>query len=300
LFQNLEFGNDNKLIAFVLVVYYLIGEPGIKFPTKLLELLDGFPSKERPKMKCPKCQIENPESRKFCRECGTKLLSVCPWCHFENLPGDKFCGECGQDLTKPKETTAVDYSEPRSYTPKFLVDKVLASKSDLVGERKQVTVLFADLKASMEQIADRDPDEARNLIDSVIDRMMKSVYYYEGTVNHVSEIFRHKFQIRIYLPTGLGPDRGRGRQAIPNKSQCSNRQTQETVRWGVSTALEHLTFGNLRLSGIRCLEFEISRQRDEPALHNQVQSQTLQYCTFFVPSTVLRLSPEDIDVPGTP
>jgi membrane protease subunit (stomatin/prohibitin family) len=49
-------------------------------------------------MKCPKCQAENPEARKFCKECGAKLILVCPDCHFENLPTDKFCGECGQKL----------------------------------------------------------------------------------------------------------------------------------------------------------------------------------------------------------
>ncbi len=136
-------------------------------------------------MKCPKCQTENLEKLKFCGECGAKLEKICPHCNSSNPPQFKFCGECGQDLAKPRETTAVHYSEPRFYTPKFLVDKVLASKRDLEGERKQVTVLFADLKASMELIADRDPEEARNLLDSVIDRMMKSVHHYEGTVNLV-------------------------------------------------------------------------------------------------------------------
>jgi len=136
-------------------------------------------------MKCPKCGIENPESRNFCRQCGTKLLSVCPWCHFENLLGDKFCGECGRDLTQHKETTADNSSAPRFHTPKFLVDKVLASKSDLEGERKQVTVLFADLRASTDLIADRDPEEAGNSLDLVIDRMVKFVHHYEGTVSHV-------------------------------------------------------------------------------------------------------------------
>lgn len=84
-----------------------------------------------------------------------------PRCHLENLPGDILSGDCGQDLTQPKETTALNYSEPRFYTPKFLVNKVLASKSDLEGERKQVTVLLADLKDSMVLMVDRNPEEAR-------------------------------------------------------------------------------------------------------------------------------------------
>ena len=49
-------------------------------------------------MKCPECQNENPETRKFCRKCDAKLLIICPQCDFENLPKDKFCGECGQRL----------------------------------------------------------------------------------------------------------------------------------------------------------------------------------------------------------
>jgi hypothetical protein len=57
-------------------------------------------------MKCPKCQTENPETRKFCRECGAKLIMLCPRCRSENFPGDKFCGECGHNLTLPSEPPA--------------------------------------------------------------------------------------------------------------------------------------------------------------------------------------------------
>ncbi len=136
-------------------------------------------------MKCPKCQAENPEIRKFCRECGAKMIVACPQCGFENLPADKFCGECGQKLAKPGEIPASSYPNPLSYTPKFLADKILISRSALEGERKQVTVLFADLKASMELLADRDPEEARKILDPVLERMMEAVHQYEGTVNQV-------------------------------------------------------------------------------------------------------------------
>jgi class 3 adenylate cyclase/tetratricopeptide (TPR) repeat protein len=74
---------------------------------------------------------------------------------------------------------------PRSYTPAHLTEKILLSKAALEGERKQVTVLFADLKASMELLADRDPEEARQLLDPVLERMMAAVHRYEGTVNQV-------------------------------------------------------------------------------------------------------------------
>jgi class 3 adenylate cyclase/tetratricopeptide (TPR) repeat protein len=74
---------------------------------------------------------------------------------------------------------------PLSYTPQHLTEKILASRLSLEGERKQVTVLFADLKGSMELLADRDPEEARQLLDAVIERMMEAVHRYEGTVNQV-------------------------------------------------------------------------------------------------------------------
>ena len=77
------------------------------------------------------------------------------------------------------------FASPRLYTPKHLAEKILTSKAALEGERKQVTVLFADLKGSMELLADRDPEEARKLLDPVLERMMEAVHRYEGTVNQV-------------------------------------------------------------------------------------------------------------------
>ena len=77
------------------------------------------------------------------------------------------------------------FASPESYTPKHLAEKILTSKAALEGERKQVTVLFADLKGSMELLADRDPEEARKLLDPVLERMMEAVHRYEGTVNQV-------------------------------------------------------------------------------------------------------------------
>jgi class 3 adenylate cyclase/tetratricopeptide (TPR) repeat protein len=74
---------------------------------------------------------------------------------------------------------------PDAYTPKHLAEKILTSKSALEGERKQVTVLFADLKGSLELLAERDPEEARALLDPVLERMMEAVHRYEGTVNQV-------------------------------------------------------------------------------------------------------------------
>src|SRR5262245_23618760 len=74
---------------------------------------------------------------------------------------------------------------PLAYTPPYLAEKILTSRSVLEGERKQVTVLFVDLKGSMALLADRDPEEARQLLDPVLERLMAAVHRYEGTVNQI-------------------------------------------------------------------------------------------------------------------
>jgi predicted nucleic acid-binding Zn ribbon protein len=106
-------------------------------------------------MHCPRCQHERPSGQKFCRQCGTRVGASCAACGASNPPDQRFCGECGTALTGariPPQRPA-----PQSYTPKHLAEKILTSKAALEGERKQVTVLFADLKGSMELLADRDP-----------------------------------------------------------------------------------------------------------------------------------------------
>jgi class 3 adenylate cyclase len=85
----------------------------------------------------------------------------------------------------PQPTVESRFASPVSYTPKHLAEKILTSKGALEGERKQVTVLFADMKGSMELLADRDPEEARKLLDPVIEQMMEAVHRYEGTVSNL-------------------------------------------------------------------------------------------------------------------
>ena len=94
----------------------------------------------------------------------------------------------GAEVAPPQPTAFPTSSQdraPLAYTPSYLAEKILTSRSALEGERKQVTVLFADLKGSMELLADRDPEEARQLLDPVLQRMMEAVHRYEGTVNQV-------------------------------------------------------------------------------------------------------------------
>ena len=138
-------------------------------------------------MKCPRCQHENEAGAKFCEECAAPLArgvrqvrsaTVCR--RRSSAPSVRTRPGC-----RPRRLRLSD-SPPLSPTrPKHLAEKILTSKAALEGERKQVTVLFADLKGSMELLADRDPEEARKLLDPVLERMMEAVHRYEGTVNQV-------------------------------------------------------------------------------------------------------------------
>ena len=136
-------------------------------------------------MKCPKCQHLNDSAAKVCAACASPLARACASCGNPLPLTAKFCLECAHP-TGLATATQPSYGAPESYTPKHLAEKILNSSAAIEGERKQVTVLFADLKGSMELLADRDPEEARKLLDPVLKSMMEAVHYYEGTVNQAA------------------------------------------------------------------------------------------------------------------
>ena len=139
-------------------------------------------------MTCSQCQHETPVGAVFCDECGIRLGAACAACGEPNRLEAKFCRKCGQSLVhieRDSQSGVARFTSPASYTPTHLAEKILTSRAALEGERKQVTLLFADLKGSMEMLADRDPEEARKLLDPVVERMMEAVHRYEGTVNQV-------------------------------------------------------------------------------------------------------------------
>jgi class 3 adenylate cyclase/tetratricopeptide (TPR) repeat protein len=137
-------------------------------------------------MKCARCQHENREGAKFCEECAAPLARACANCGAALSATAKFCSECAHPAGRAGPAPASPrFGAPQAYTPQHLAEKILTSKAALEGERKQVTVLFADLKGSMELLADRDPEEARALLDPVLQHMMDAVHRYEGTVNQV-------------------------------------------------------------------------------------------------------------------
>src|SRR6266581_8013215 len=98
-------------------------------------------------MQCPRCQTVNREGRRFCSKCAAPLAVVCGSCGFTNDPGDEFCGGCALPL-RSATPMPPKFQAPETYTPKHLAEKILTSKAAVEGERKQVTVLFADLKAN--------------------------------------------------------------------------------------------------------------------------------------------------------
>ncbi len=136
-------------------------------------------------MTCVRCQHESPSGAKFCVECGAPLARPCTRCASDVPPGAKFCPECGHPVGAVAPAGDGRFASPADYTPKHIAEKILSSKATLEGERKHVTVLFADLKGSMELLADRDPEDSRRVLDAVLERMMEAVHRYEGTVNQV-------------------------------------------------------------------------------------------------------------------
>ena len=104
-------------------------------------------------MKCPKCQSQNPEGKKFCGKCGASLSSTCPHCSAVVPPEDSFCGECGQSLSAAPPGPA---SSPDS-------------------ERKQATVLFSDLSGYTAMSEKLDPEEVKEIMGKVFGEISKVV-----------------------------------------------------------------------------------------------------------------------------
>ena len=133
-------------------------------------------------MKCPKCQFENREGAKFCKECGIKLELLCPFCDHPYQQGSKFCDECGHDLRELTETPPLDYSQPQSYTPKHLKDKILTTRSSIEGERKLVTVFFADVANYTAMSEKLDPEEVHQIMDGFFKILMDEIVHKLGFI----------------------------------------------------------------------------------------------------------------------
>ncbi len=159
-------------------------------------------------MQCPRCRHENPAGVKFCGECGATLALLCSSCRGSNPPGNKFCGECGAPLTgaapphpavalpaavptapqtpaAPQVLTTLEskYATPQTYTPKHLAEKILTTKSAIEGERKGVTVMFADVSGFTAMSERLDPEDVHSIMDRAFEVILREVHRYEGTIN---------------------------------------------------------------------------------------------------------------------
>ncbi|MBP1698112.1 MAG: adenylate/guanylate cyclase family protein [Deltaproteobacteria bacterium] len=143
-------------------------------------------------MKCPKCQVENPEGKNFCGECGTKLEILCPHCHSPSAPQFKFCGDCGHSLTLPSEPARKILSPDekiakiQKYLPRGITEKILSQRDKIEGERKQVTVMFCDMKGFTPLAERLSPEEVYGIMDQVYEILIQKVHDYEGTVNEMT------------------------------------------------------------------------------------------------------------------
>ena len=138
------------------------------------------------RMKCPACGFTNDIDDIFCGGCGVSLVRRCTHCDTELKPGRKFCTKCGAE-TLPFGSAEAPRDIPVrrvvDYTPKHLADKILQSKSALEGERKQVTVLFADIQGSMNLATQLDPEQWHGLLERYFAILTDAVHRFEGTVN---------------------------------------------------------------------------------------------------------------------
>jgi class 3 adenylate cyclase/tetratricopeptide (TPR) repeat protein len=151
---------------------------------------------------CPACQFENSAGAKFCGACGASLTLPCPRCGTKNPPSFKFCSECGSTLATPATLSAAGSVAPaaaapapkdalfrlqeakvRTYTPAHLAEKILTSAPALEGERKSVTVLFADVAGFTRLSSKLSPEDVHIVMDGCFERLSEAVHRYEGTIN---------------------------------------------------------------------------------------------------------------------
>jgi class 3 adenylate cyclase/tetratricopeptide (TPR) repeat protein len=136
-------------------------------------------------MRCPQCHYDAPADAAFCPKCGSKLTLLCAQCQTANASDHKFCKQCGQPLAAAaaRIPAGVTSASPQSYTPRYLAEKILTSRSAMEGERKEVTVLFCDIVGSSSLAERLDPEAMHQIMDRALRLMAEAIHRYEGTVN---------------------------------------------------------------------------------------------------------------------
>ncbi len=133
-------------------------------------------------MRCPSCQHENPTDAAFCTGCGSPLETRCARCGRTSPPGSRFCPGCGNRLDGPGADPAA--VERGTHTPAHLASKILRDRKLLEGERRTVTVLFADATGFTSLSEQVDPERVYDLMQGCLSCMMNAVHRYEGAVTH--------------------------------------------------------------------------------------------------------------------
>ena len=178
---------------------------------------------------------------RFCGRCGTALAAACRHCGAEVPPGFRFCGQCGKSLDEAPAAPTPAAAPAPGYTPKHLADKILRSRSALEGERRQVTVLFADV-AGFTSLAEKlDPEEVHRIINGCFERITAEVHRFEGTINQytgdgVMALFgapiAHEDSARRAVHAALGIQRAVGEYGATLQAE---RGLKLAMRIGINT-----------------------------------------------------------------
>ncbi|MBW2444475.1 MAG: AAA family ATPase [Deltaproteobacteria bacterium] len=132
-------------------------------------------------MPCQGCGHDNPDDARFCSGCGAPQQRSCSACGRANDADASFCNGCGRPVGAAAE--APPPAEPRDYTPRHLAERILRSRTALEGERKQVTIFFADVKGSTELAGALDPEAWHQVLDGFFRILSEGIHRFEGTVN---------------------------------------------------------------------------------------------------------------------
>lgn len=133
-------------------------------------------------MKCPNCQFENPDDMNFCGNCGNPLAVKCPECSHNNRAGSQSCELCGGQL-HPQSLPASLKRPPEGYTPPFLKKEILKAPGSMEGERKMVSVLFADVAGFTGMSENLDPEDVHEIMDGCFDILGKEIHVAGGSIN---------------------------------------------------------------------------------------------------------------------
>ena len=142
-------------------------------------------------MLCPRCQKENPAEARFCLFCGEKLVTICPRCGTALPPDARFCSACGAAAdassteARQQEASAAFQQAAQKLMPRELADRLMASRGQVSSERRQVTILFCDIKGSTAMAGNLDPEDMLEVINGAFEFLIAPIFHHEGTLTQL-------------------------------------------------------------------------------------------------------------------